>query len=138
MKKYYCSQCHKQIDPRNSSCPHCNTVQPFDKRAEALDRELINIKCNNCGCDTSFFSRSKFFDMAYCANCGEETYYDDSGKIDLPKPKQQPLVECPYCHSTNTKKISTTSKVGSAALFGIFSIGKISKEWHCNNCNSNF
>ncbi len=50
----------------------------------------------------------------------------------------KPLVECPYCHSTNTKKISGLSKAGSVALFGIFALGKTSKQWHCNNCDSNF
>lgn len=44
--------------------------------------------------------------------------------------------ECPYCHSKNTKKISNLSKAGSAVLFGVFAIGKISKQWHCNICGS--
>lgn len=46
--------------------------------------------------------------------------------------------ECPYCHSKNTKKISGLSKVGSAAMWGIFSLGKVSKQWHCNDCKSDF
>lgn len=50
----------------------------------------------------------------------------------------KPVVECPYCHSTNTKKISGISKAGSVALFGVFAAGKVSKQWHCNNCNSDF
>ena len=45
--------------------------------------------------------------------------------------------KCPYCHSTNTKKISTTSKVVNTALFGIFG-QKRKHQWHCNNCNSDF
>lgn len=49
-----------------------------------------------------------------------------------------PTVECPYCHATNTKKISGMSKAGSVALFGIFAMGKVNKQWHCNNCNSDF
>lgn len=47
-------------------------------------------------------------------------------------------VECPYCHATNVKKISTTSKAVHTAIFGFFSIGRNSKQWHCNNCNSDF
>ena len=47
-------------------------------------------------------------------------------------------VECPYCHSKDTKKISNLSKAGSVALIGVFALGKTSKEWHCNQCNSNF
>lgn len=46
--------------------------------------------------------------------------------------------ECPYCHSKNTKKISGLSKAGSVAMFGVFAVGKVGKQWHCNNCKSDF
>jgi len=46
--------------------------------------------------------------------------------------------ECPYCHSKNTKKISGTSKAWSVAMWGILAAGKVSKQWHCNNCKSDF
>jgi len=49
-----------------------------------------------------------------------------------------PTVECPYCHSTDTKKISSLSKAGSVTLFGVFALGKTSKQWHCNKCGSDF
>ena len=48
-----------------------------------------------------------------------------------------PIVTCPYCSSTNTKKISGISKAGSVAMFGIFS-QKVKKQWHCNRCGSDF
>ena len=47
-------------------------------------------------------------------------------------------VQCPYCKSTNTKKITTTSKAVHTALFGILSMSKNSKQWHCDNCGSDF
>lgn len=47
-------------------------------------------------------------------------------------------IECPYCHSKDTKKISNLSKASSVALFGVFALGKTSKQWHCYNCNSDF
>lgn len=46
-------------------------------------------------------------------------------------------VHCPYCNSTNCKKISRVSKATSVAMFGIFS-QKVKKQWHCNNCRSDF
>lgn len=49
----------------------------------------------------------------------------------------KPRVECPYCHSTNTKKISTTSKAVNTAVFGILGT-KRHKQWHCNECHSDF
>lgn len=47
-------------------------------------------------------------------------------------------VECPYCHATNVKKITNTSKAVHTAIFGIFSVSRNSKQWHCNKCNSDF
>lgn len=47
-------------------------------------------------------------------------------------------VTCPYCKSTNTSKISTASKVAHTAMFGIFSMSRNSKQWHCNSCSSDF
>lgn len=46
-------------------------------------------------------------------------------------------VHCPYCNSTNCKKISGVSKATSVAMFGIFP-QKVKKQWHCNNCRSDF
>ena len=45
--------------------------------------------------------------------------------------------KCPYCHSTNIKKITTTAKAVNTALFGIFG-QKRKYQWHCNNCGSDF
>ncbi len=43
--------------------------------------------------------------------------------------------KCPICQSANIKKISGLSKAGSVAMWGIFS-RKVHKQWHCNNCDS--
>jgi hypothetical protein len=53
-------------------------------------------------------------------------------------PKTLNTITCPYCHSTKTKKISTASKVAHTAVFGVFSISRNSKQWHCNGCGSDF
>lgn len=49
-----------------------------------------------------------------------------------------PTITCPYCQSTNTKKISGLSKAVSVGLFGIFALGKTTKQFHCNSCNADF
>ena len=46
-------------------------------------------------------------------------------------------IHCPYCHSTNTSKIGTVNRMVSTGMFGIAS-KKIGKQWHCNNCGSDF
>lgn len=43
-------------------------------------------------------------------------------------------IKCPNCNSIKVNKISGLSKVGSAALFGIFSIGKLTKTYECRQC----
>lgn len=53
-------------------------------------------------------------------------------------PLAPPTVTCPYCKSTNTKKISGLSKAASVGLFGIFALGKTTKQFHCNNCKADF
>lgn len=47
-------------------------------------------------------------------------------------------VTCPYCNATNVKKITNTSKAVHTALFGIFSISRNSKQFHCNKCGADF
>lgn len=65
-------------------------------------------------------------------------------KVNLKQQESSKKVEednhpkCPYCNSTNIKKITTGSKVAHTALFGIFSMSRNSKQWHCNNCKSDF
>lgn len=48
------------------------------------------------------------------------------------------LITCPYCKSADTKKITTASKAIHTAFFGIFSMGRNNKQWHCNKCGSDF
>lgn len=48
-----------------------------------------------------------------------------------------PTITCPYCQSTDTKKISGASRWLSVGMFGMGS-KKIGKQWHCNKCGSDF
>lgn len=50
---------------------------------------------------------------------------------------QKPTITCPYCKSTNVKKITTTSRVIGAATMGLAS-SNIGNQWYCNNCKSKF
>ena len=65
-----------------------------------------------------------------CSLISEDEYYSRG----IPA---APTVECPYCHSTNTEKISTLGRVFSTEFLGLGS-GKVGKQWHCNKCNSDF
>lgn len=89
-------------------------------------------QCPSCG-------RKNYNNEKYCPSCH---YYlsnvkEESNSIVYNKSQHTPI-ECPYCHSTNTQKISTTSKLMHTAIAGVFAIGRNSKQWHCNNCQSDF
>ena len=43
-------------------------------------------------------------------------------------------IEYQYCHSTNTSKIDTVNRMVSTGIFS----QKVKKQWHCNNCKSDF
>ena len=47
-------------------------------------------------------------------------------------------VSCPYCHATNVRRITVTSKAIHTSIFGIFSMGRNSKNYHCDHCGSDF
>ena len=46
-------------------------------------------------------------------------------------------IHCPYCNSSNVAKIGTVNMAVSVGMFGLAS-KKIGKQWHCNNCGSDF
>lgn len=78
-----------------------------------------------------------------CIVLDEETspinYFKNNNREDTEDIKQTRDIEdnaikCPNCKSINVKKISGLSKTGSVALFGIFSIGKLTKTYECNQC----
>ena len=51
--------------------------------------------------------------------------------------KKPGAVQCPYCKSYDTARITAGSRVASTVMWGVAS-NKIGKQWHCNKCKSNF
>ncbi len=109
--------------------------------------EKVTYMCPKCG-RGYFFNKSETF-STICPKCNVEmvcvgkkftsTEQEEKEEAKWNKALQNPspLVYCPYCNSVNTSKITTTSKVVNTALFGIFGT-KRHKQWHCNQCNSDF
>lgn len=137
-KKYHCVRCYQRINPRLSTCPYCKTRQPVDLRANALGEKVVDIECKSCGCKQSFYQNDKYLESASCVDCGKITYSSTEGKIPLPKAILPQGAKCPYCGSTYTKKISTTSKVAHVATLGVLGASKVVHQWHCKNCKSDF
>lgn len=119
--------------------------------------KIVEILCPYCGSkksDVGYFVETSTGCVTTeewdCCSCGKATYvkrYDPPAKIDIPMEgatiygsapiSTKPTVKCPYCGSKSTKKISTLSRIGSFATLG-FAGKKVGKQWHCNNCKSDF
>lgn len=103
------------------------------------------LKCPNCG---QVYNDGNTY---YCLRCNVKLQSINQ-VIEVKKPQltdvssrvvgtttpSTPTITCPYCKSTDCKKISGLSKAGSVALWGIFALGKTTKQWRCNNCKSDF
>lgn len=102
---------------------------------EFLSNEQINTKCKMCGNEMTFAYSRK-----YNPNNGLKAIKNSNTKsnnnTEFFKAKEL-IIECPYCHSTNTKKIGLLNRTVSVGLLGLGS-KKIGKQFHCKNCNSDF
>ena len=105
-------------------CPNCGRIYNYGD----FDGDVM-INCLNCR-----YPLKKVEDVKTVKH-PELNEHNVIGTIQDPT---KPTVECPYCHSTVTKKITTTSKAVHTALFGIFSVSRNSKQFHCNNCGADF
>lgn len=63
-----------------------------------------------------------------------EEHTSQSSTFSQPSPG---TVTCPFCRSTDVKKIGVVSRATGAYVAGIAS-KKIGKQWHCNKCGSDF
>ena len=103
-------------------CPECNQMHFFNKESE------FSTKCSSCNVEMVCVEEK------YTSTEDDERYE----KIQKSSIISSPTVTCPYCQSTNTKKITITSKAVHTAMFGVFSMGRNAKEWYCNSCKSEF
>ena len=110
---------------------------------------MVSYKCPNCGRIYNYGNEGWY----QCMNCKyplkrpEEVsnvkhpelnpMLNDSHVIGTVTNNSKSVPKCPTCQSTNIRKISVLSKAGSVAMWGIFS-QKVKKQWHCNNCGSDF
>lgn len=58
-------------------------------------------------------------------------------QIEQQKQESSNQVKCPYCNSTNVKKITGTERAASVIGLGLFS-KKINKSFKCKNCGGTF
>lgn len=129
-------------DPIYIKCKFCSTniVQTdlewltyskiyYENNYNILEEKLANQYGNN-----------QFSQEAYehrLAMIQQENKDQNKRNIQVDQVPQKPQIICPYCNSTNIKKLSFTKKAISIGGLGILS-NKIGKQWHCNNCKSDF
>lgn len=161
-----CCNCFEELLDREMICPICNNnitldnnqtrefyclvndvrtankfKQSFLKKNPKYELVFQYINYKEKHPQNNNYNRPEILDISSHKNINEseEEYWDRINQHTINKNvSTQPTVECPYCHSTNTKKISGLSKAGSVAIWGIFAAGKVSKQWHCNNCGADF
>ena len=148
----YCKKCGRIVDllekELNEPCDYCqNITQPIPDEYLNDSKIFIKPKLEQQFIDQYIKSSPEFDQYLFDHRAGdlakrrmENIAKLEHGKAILEgKDKGNKFgVECPYCHATNVKKITNTSKAVHTAIFGIFSMGRNSKQWHCNHCNSDF
>lgn len=113
----------------------CYECKKCNKSVYVLSTEDFNTKCKTCGNEMIFIHKADYNpDRAIKNINAAQKQKSISYQTNI---NTQPIVICPYCQSTDTTKITTTAKVVNTALWGIFGT-KRHKEWHCNNCKSDF
>lgn len=95
----------------------------------------VKSTCPKCGYEDSIRVESE--DGAWLLKCSKCRNLYDIHPIQRYVPRE-PTVTCPFCHSTDCKKISASAKIGKTLMWGVLAAGTVSKTWHCNSCGSNF
>jgi hypothetical protein len=148
-----CIDCGRQLFDRDNSCDKCNSKniiseEEYNKIIEELEHANIFTKKKllqnqNYKCIYDRLQQPKVFYpkpiiLENSNYKSDEEYWKRINQHTINKNTLlSQTVECPYCHSNDTKKITTTSKVVNTVVWGIFGT-KRHKQWHCNKCNSDF
>lgn len=151
-----CSECGKEISDKSEVCIHCgypliNYTCNINGIEYNLKEELAMTLVDGEDWIKAIGSLRKKTNLTLVDGSGLIEIIRNTKKIPTTFTPKYPLqnrneldknnsskIECPYCHSADTKKITNTSKAVHTAVFGIFSIGRNSKNFHCSSCGSDF
>ena len=113
-------------------CDYCSMAHEF---SESDEREKY--LCPDCGHEMWYWTLSEIDDKTGLVIKNYTNQAREGNKLKE-SISSKVILECPYCHSTDTKKITNVSKAVHTAIFGIFSVGRNAKNYHCNQCRSDF
>jgi hypothetical protein len=140
-----CTNCLRELFNTDNVCDECGSEQLIDDN-EIKDIKQTLAKVGNRKRQTLIQQDKKMYCVyEYMLRKNGDRYWRDvdskcvSHNVVTPtQPTQsRPSLQCPYCHSTHVRKIGTVGRMVSVGLFGLAS-KKIGKQWHCNDCGSDF
>lgn len=154
MSLYYCKKCGRLIqnswNDENLRCDCCQTItnpvpiEFLDGKTNAFfkdkntERQFIEkLVKNSPEFDQNLFDHR---DEMLAKQSNEFNAKMEHGRAVLEgNDKGNPYgVTCPYCKATNVRKITATNKTIHTSVFGIWSIGRNAKNYHCDHCGSEF
>ena len=130
-KVYYCPKCSirkfvKLEDDFNGVCKVCGKKMNI----EETNKTIQTVAPWNLKKSSEMITEYKAMEL-------KNTELKEAIKRENLKSQQQYIPHCPICGSAKLSKISTLNRAVSVSLFGIFS-KKIGKQWHCNQCGTDF
>ena len=143
----YCPNCKMNFSESFEECPCCEgqlTIQDLNA-SEIMEPDILKMTDEELLLKYKDYLESirqqgcEITDKEFVNGLreGKKDTYRNTNTTILEE-QWHPTITCPYCKSTDCKKISGLSKAGSVALWGIFALGKTTKQWHCKNCKSDF
>ena len=149
-----CPECSEKISDKSDICIHCgyplnNNICIINGVEYNLKDELNMSLSGNDDPVKAIGSLRRKTSLGLSDGCRlieimreqksvPKTFIPEYPLQEVESQNEHKSAKCPYCHSSDTKKITNTSKAVHTALFGIFSISRNSKNYHCNKCGSNF
>lgn len=149
-----CPECNKEFSEHAACCPNCGcpmSVIEQQKETEKIMQEPVvqeyaaKFKCKKCGSTKFHLITVSPFLCGECSTCGgtssvirrltDKEYAVEKRKMQEERESRMP--HCPFCNSTNLKKIGAGSRLLSVGTLGLAG-AKMGKTYHCNNCKANF
>lgn len=116
----------------------CYECKKCGKMVHFQSNEEYTTQCKTCKNEMKFAGEFNYNPKNGLSAIKNSNFNNKANKNNVEKNiPTKTVVECPYCHSKKTKKITTTSKILDTTIFGIFGT-KRHKQWHCNDCGSDF
>lgn len=145
-RNLFCKKCGRTLwtlNDNQKNCDCCDSIM-FDIPNEYIDNFRWRDGDGKQALTEELIKTSPEFDQ-YLFDHRDEILAKQSAEFNAKMAHGKAVLEeasrrvtCSYCGSSNVKKITITNKAVHTSIFGIWSIGRNSKNYHCNSCGSDF